>query len=293
MTTALFNAIVRSPPAAFAGVKHVLFGGEAVDPRWVRECSRAGAPERLLHVYGPTETVTFATWHRIEAVGADDADAADRPADRQPARSQCSIAHRQPVPIGVAGELYIGGEGVARGYWKRPELTAERFVHDPIATSSAARRCIAPAISSATGPTASSSSSAGSTSRSSSAAIRIEPAEIETVLRNVAPLARGARRAARRRGRTSPRSSPTSSPRPARRRSRPRCCAALLKSKLPDYMVPSAFVVLPALPLTPNGKIDRDALPAADRRRATGASTRSSRRATTSSCISSRSGKTS
>jgi non-ribosomal peptide synthetase component F len=131
VTTALFNAIVRAVPAAFAGVKHLLFGGEAVDPHWVDECLRAGAPERLLHVYGPTETVTFATWHRVEAVAPDDS---TLPIGRPIANMQLAVLDRdrKPVPIGVAGELYIAGQGLARGYWKRPDLTAERFVQVPL-----------------------------------------------------------------------------------------------------------------------------------------------------------------
>ena len=116
-------------PAAFAGVRTVLFGGEAVDPRRVRECLEAGPPSRLLHVYGPTETVTFATWHEVVAVASDER---TLPIGRPIANVRLAVLdrHRQPVPVGVAGELYIGGDGIAHGYWKRPELTSERFVAD-------------------------------------------------------------------------------------------------------------------------------------------------------------------
>src|SRR5205823_3377668 len=65
LTTALFNQVARTAPHAFRSVRHVLFGGEAADPRCVAEVLREGAPERLLHVYGPTESTTFATWFHV------------------------------------------------------------------------------------------------------------------------------------------------------------------------------------------------------------------------------------
>jgi thioesterase domain-containing protein len=259
VTTALFNAIVRSLPAAFAGVKHVLFGGEAVDPRWVRECLAAGAPERLLHVYGPTETVTFATWHRIESVGED---VPTLPIGRPIANLKVAVLdrHRQPVPVGVAGELYIGGEGIAPGYWKRPELTHDRFV------------------------TIDCGELAGKTMYRTGDLVRyqpdgnlvflgrldqqvklrghrIEPAEVEIVLRNVAPLAE-ALVVLREDRPHEPELVAYLVAKAGAQALPPAMLRTMLKSKLPDYMVPSAFVFLPALPLNPNGKIDRDALPA-------------------------------
>src|SRR5205814_3494293 len=93
---------------------------------------------RLLHVYGPTETTTFATWYRVESVPEG---ATTVPIGRPIANTQLFVLDRylQPVPVGVPGELYIGGPGVARGYLDRPELTAERFVPDPFATDPAGR----------------------------------------------------------------------------------------------------------------------------------------------------------
>ncbi|HHO59294.1 MAG TPA: amino acid adenylation domain-containing protein, partial [Thiotrichales bacterium] len=129
ITTALFNVMAREDSAMFEHVCCVLFGGEAVDPNAVRCVLNSRPPENLLHVYGPTETTTFATWHRIDAL-ADDA--ATVPIGKPIHNTTAYVLDplMQPVPVGVPGELYIGGEGVAQGYLKRPELSAERFVPD-------------------------------------------------------------------------------------------------------------------------------------------------------------------
>ncbi len=110
LTTALFNEVVRARADSFVGLKQLLFGGEAVDPHWVGECLRAGGPQRLLHVYGPTECTTFATWHLVEAVAPG---ARTIPIGRPIANTVTYVLdqNRQPVPIGVAGELYVGGDG--------------------------------------------------------------------------------------------------------------------------------------------------------------------------------------
>jgi amino acid adenylation domain-containing protein len=258
LTTALFNAIVHSVPAAFAGVRTVLFGGEAVDPRRVRECLEAGPPERLVHVYGPTETVTFATWHDVEAVAPDER---TLPIGRPVSNIRLAVLdrNRQPVPIGVAGELYIGGEGIAHGYWNRPELTDDRFIADIDAARAGARmyrsgdlvRYRADGNLEFLGRLDQQLKLRGH---------RIEPGEIETVLRNEAALSEAL--VVLREDSPGERElvayvvAGTGAPAPTAAGLR-----TLLKSKLPDYMLPSAFVLLPSLPLTPNGKVDRDALP--------------------------------
>jgi acyl carrier protein len=172
--------------------------------------------------------------------------------------------HLQPVPIGVPGELYIGGHGVARGYLNRPELTAERFIVDPFRDEPQARLY-------KTGDLARYTSDGhieflGRLDHQVKLrGYRIELGEIEAVLtqhtavRESVVLARedvpGARGLV---AYIIPRQAPPPTTRELR---------SFLQAKLPNYMVPSTFVMLAALPLTPNGKVDRRALPAPDQER--------------------------
>ena len=104
-----------------------MFGGEAVDPEVVRKVLKNGSPERLLHVYGPTESTTFATWYQVSEVPDNEITV---PIGRPLANTTIYVLDQKmkPVPVGVPGELYIGGDGLARGYLNRPDLTADRFV---------------------------------------------------------------------------------------------------------------------------------------------------------------------
>ncbi|HEY0173191.1 MAG TPA: amino acid adenylation domain-containing protein, partial [Pyrinomonadaceae bacterium] len=138
LTTALFNQIAAAQPRAFAPLGHLLFGGEAVDPRWVREVLSKGGPRRLLHVYGPTENTTFSTWHLVEAF---DENAATVPIGRPVTNTQAYVldGDLRPVPVGVAGELCLGGDGLMRGYLNRPGLTAEKLVPHPFSSEPGAR----------------------------------------------------------------------------------------------------------------------------------------------------------
>jgi amino acid adenylation domain-containing protein len=262
LTTALFNAVAREDVGAFSGLRHLLFGGEAVDPATVREVRRRGSPGRLLHVYGPTETTTFATWHRVEDVAEG---ASTVPIGRPIANTRVYVLDDalRPVPVGVAGELFIGGDGLARGYLGRSELTAEKFVPDPFGVEGGERlyrtgdlvRWLADGTIEFLGRIDTQVKIRG---------FRVELGEIESVLgahpavRDVVVLARedapGEKRlvayvtAVR-----------EPSPSVAELRS-------YLLEKVPAYMVPSAFVCLESLPLNPNGKVDRRALPAPEGR---------------------------
>jgi amino acid adenylation domain-containing protein len=129
VTTALFHQVARDRPAAFSTLDALLFGGEAIDPRRVREVLAAGPPRRLLHVYGPTESTTFATAFRVEEVGE-----AAVPIGRPIANTRLHVldALHQPVPLGSPGELCLGGDGLARGYARQPGLTAAKWIPDPL-----------------------------------------------------------------------------------------------------------------------------------------------------------------
>ncbi|NEQ82593.1 MAG: amino acid adenylation domain-containing protein, partial [Moorea sp. SIO2I5] len=134
LTTALFNQLAYSVPEAFSTLKNLLFGGEAVDPKSVKQVLEKSPPERLLHVYGPTENTTFSSWYKVTQVPEG---STNMPIGKPISNTQIYIldANLQPVPIGVPGELHIGGDGIATGYYNRPELTAEKFIPNPFKDS--------------------------------------------------------------------------------------------------------------------------------------------------------------
>jgi len=226
--------------------------GEAVDKFFERSSAH------LYNLYGPTEACIDALSWKCRR---DDAHATV-PIGRPIANTRVYVldAHRQPVPVGVAGELYIGGDGLARGYWNRPELTAERFVPDPFSAHPGARLY-------RTGdrvrylPDGNLEFLGRLDTQVKLRGFRIELGEIEAVLARQ-PQVREAVVLLREDTPGDPRLVAYVVP-----QGEPLVAAdlrAALKQQLPDYMVPAAFVPLPALPLTPNGKIDRKALPAPD-----------------------------
>jgi amino acid adenylation domain-containing protein len=259
LTTALFNLMVREAPGAFAALRDVLFGGEAVDPAVVRACLAAGPPARLLHVYGPTESTTFATWHRVTAVGEGDTVPIGRPL----ANTTVHVVDRRlrPVPIGVPGELAIGGDGLAHGYLHRPGLTAERFVPDPFASEGAGSRLYRTGdlVRRRTGGEIEFLGRLDTQVKVRG--FRIELGEIEGALA-AHPAVRAAVVLAREDVAGDRRLVAYVVAGEAAGRLDVAALRAFLERRLPAYMVPSAFVELPALPLNPNGKVDRRALPA-------------------------------
>lgn len=130
LTTALFNQIIRERPDAFHMLDYLLTGGEAINPHNIRQALTNGSPKHLLHVYGPTESTTFASWFEIANV---DKAASTIPIGQAIANTQLYVLDKyaNPVPSGAPGELYIGGDGLARGYLHHPDLTAERFIPHP------------------------------------------------------------------------------------------------------------------------------------------------------------------
>ncbi|WP_280313945.1 non-ribosomal peptide synthetase [Nocardia wallacei] len=127
VTTALFNLLADTAPEALAGTREVWTGGEEMRVGAFAAVRAACPDTTLVHVYGPTETTTFATGHPYR--DGDDPVPIGTPLNNVGLR--VLDARLRPVPIGVVGELYIAGDHLARGYFRRPALTAERFTADP------------------------------------------------------------------------------------------------------------------------------------------------------------------
>jgi amino acid adenylation domain-containing protein len=244
-------ALDASAAAGLARLQRLLVGGEALPAPLASDLLRMVAGT-VTNMYGPTETTIWSAQHPLHAVdGA-------VPLGRALANQRLYVldAHRQPVPVGVAGEIHIGGAGVARGYLNRPELTLDRFVQDPFAAEPGARMY-------RTGdrgrwrPDGTIDFLGRTDHQVKVRGFRIELGEIEARLlqhpgvREAVVLARedapGDKRLV---------AYVVGEPVP------PEALRTHLASALPEYAVPAAYVLLQALPLTPNGKLDRRALPA-------------------------------
>jgi len=231
----------------------LLPGGEAIDEATWQALSRARGVA-VHNVYGPTECTVDATSCRIVPERL-------QPSIGRPlanARAYVLDPHRQPVPVGVPGELYIGGEGVGRGYLNRPELTAERFLPDPFSDREGARMY-------RTGDRVRWREDGELEylerldGQVKLRGFRIELGEIEAVLARH-PAVEQVAVAVREQGAVKSLVAYVVARDGAA--SEPGALKEFLREELPEYMVPSAFVQLQALPLTPNGKVDRKALPA-------------------------------
>ncbi|MGW1073480.1 amino acid adenylation domain-containing protein [Streptomyces sp. NPDC002537] len=131
VTAGLFSVLAEEAPQCFHGVREVWTGGDAVSPAAVRRVLRACPETAVVNGYGPTETTTFATCHRVADAGVLGT-VVPIGAAMAGMRAEVLGPRLTPVPPGEVGELYLGGSGLARGYWNRPGLTAERFVADPL-----------------------------------------------------------------------------------------------------------------------------------------------------------------
>ena len=140
LTTGLFNSIVDDSPEHLRGMIQLLTGGEAASATHFRRALDALPEMELINVYGPTETTTFAASYSATRLWSAGAKSIPIGKPIRDTRLYVLDKRRQPVPIGVEGELYIGGEGVARGYVGRPDLSAERFVAERTGVPRAARQ---------------------------------------------------------------------------------------------------------------------------------------------------------
>jgi len=239
--------------AAFASVRTLVVAGDACAQALVRRWARG---RRFVNAYGPTESTIWATYQTC------DADAANAPPIGRPIANTAIYlldAHGEPVPAGVAGEIFIGGAGVARGYLNRAELSRERFLDDPFAGREGARMYRTGDLARRRGDGVLEFQGRND-AQVKLRGFRIELGEIESQLTRQPGVqealvtlrddASGERRlVAYLVGPQIPEAQ--------------HLRAALAKA-LPEYMLPAAFVTLAAWPLTPNGKLDRRALPSPD-----------------------------
>ncbi len=239
----------------------ILVGGEALPANLAAQLLACGG--ELWNLYGPTETTVWSSLHKVEAADlADDEHAAadssvsiGRPIDN----TQLYIldAHQQPLPIGIPGELHIGGAGLARGYRHLSQMTTEKFIPDPFAQPTAKGRLYRTGDLARYRVDGTIEYLGRIDNQVKIRGFRIELGEIESVLgqhpqiRQAVVVAQADSSGGKRLVAFLVSVTPT----PVGEELR-----AFLRTRLPDYMVPAAFVPLEILPLTPNGKVDRRAL---------------------------------
>jgi amino acid adenylation domain-containing protein len=269
LTPVVFNQIARAVPGAFGTLRDLFVGGEALDPSAAALVLASGAPpRRLINGYGPTEATTWATTHVVEHVSPG---ARSVPIGRPIANTTAYVVDTrlEPVPVGVPGELLLGGPGIARGYRGRPDLTDERFVPDAFGGEAGAQlyrtgdivRRLADGTLDYLGRADGQIKLRG---------FRIELGEIEARIAAQPGIAAAAV-VARKAGSDSASDELVAYVVPhAGAALDAAALRAALARALPAYMVPASYVALAALPTNGNGKLDRAALPAPARERAAG-----------------------
>ncbi|MFY9726478.1 MAG: non-ribosomal peptide synthetase [Bryobacteraceae bacterium] len=252
MTPSLARVLTMDPRSftSLSSLKQLLLGGEALPASLVAKL-RLVCHGEICNMYGPTETTIWSTTYHVEEPGS------AIPIGRPIANTQVYILDEglNPVPVGEIGELSIGGDGVVRGYWNRPELTAERFLNDPFRPGGRIYRTgdLARYL-----PDGNVEYLGRSDFQIKIRGFRVELGEIEAILEQQ-PGVRQAAVVAREDKAEDKRLvaylTPTGDQRVA-----PETLRFALASKLPEYMIPSSFVFLEALPLTENLKLDRNSL---------------------------------
>ncbi|HEX7301715.1 amino acid adenylation domain-containing protein [Lentzea sp.] len=256
LTAALFHRQIDVDVSAFKGLHTVLSGGDVLSVPHVRALREAVPEVQVVNGYGPTETTTFATCHRI---GADEQLGGTVPIGTPLQNVEVVIvsADGVPVPDGTEGELWVGGAQVSRGYWKRPDLTDEKFVRGSwngeryYRTGDQARRREDGVVEFL----------GRMDDQFKLRGFRIEPGEVENALTEH-PQVRAAA--------VGVRTHPSGDRRlvawvvRSGEQLDKRSLRGHLRASMPEHMVPAGFVVVDELPITGNGKTDRKALPEPD-----------------------------
>ncbi|WP_449600898.1 amino acid adenylation domain-containing protein [Paenibacillus sp. Marseille-Q9583] len=252
ITTALFNTVVDVNVEALSQVRKVLFGGERVSVNHVRRALDTFGDDKLIHVYGPTESTVFATYQEVKALS----NSGTLPIGRPVSNTQVFIVDRyhQLQPIGALGEIMISGDGLSLGYLNQAEMTAEKFVEHAYLEGCTMYK---------TGdlgrwlPDGSIEFHGRIDQQVKIRGFRVEPGEIEAVLLQLAGVQEGVVLAK------------------DNGIGNKQLCAYLvtdellkptdirhyLSQRLPEYMIPAHFIFMDSLPLTSNGKVNTRALP--------------------------------
>ncbi|KZL47817.1 non-ribosomal peptide synthetase [Nodularia spumigena CENA596] len=260
LTSALFNMMIDTMPQGLLGIKQLLIGGESLSINHVRRALELLPATKIINGYGPSECTVFTCCYPIHEKLAENINSLPIGKPIGDRTVYILDTHLNRVPVGVPGELYIGGASVARGYLNQPKLTRERFISNPFEeagggklykTGDLVRRL----------PDGNIEFIGRIDTQVKLRGFRIELAEIEAVLnqhpdiQQVVVIAREDELGKKLLVAYLVAQDNVLTPSNLRN---------FLKSKLPDYMIPAAFVFLENLPLTPNGKINRRALPIPD-----------------------------
>ncbi|MEU6009327.1 amino acid adenylation domain-containing protein [Streptomyces sp. NPDC047453] len=256
-TTALFNLLADQRPDVLASLRDVWTGGEAVSPAAFTRALATCPGTRLAHVYGPTETTTFATVHPTRQL-SDGTVPIGGPMDDT--HGYVLDERLRLVPVGVAGELYLAGSGLARGYLGQPGLTAQRFVACPYGapgtrmyrTGDLVRRRADGQIEYI----------GRIDTQVKIRGFRIEPGEIESAL-GAHPAVADAAVVVREKS-SGGKDLVGYAVLTEGAHAEPAELRSFLAERLPEYMVPVVVMVLDTFPMTSNGKVDRRALPEPD-----------------------------
>jgi tyrocidine synthetase-3 len=263
VTTALFNVLIDINIECFATIRHVLFGGERVSYQHVKKALDYMKAGRIIHMYGPTESTVYSTYYLVNKMNDT---LGTVPIGKPLSNTEVYILdkHMKPVPIGAAGEIFIGGYGLARGYLNNPELTAEKFFSISNKSYRSYRTYISKTIYK-TGdlarwlPDGNIEFLDRIDTQVKLRGFRVELGEIESYLRNI----EGIKEAVVIPGEDN--------------KGDKYLCAYIVKEKqhaigfsgikkklaenLPTYMIPAYFAELDEIPLNANGKIDKKSLP--------------------------------
>ncbi|MFJ2818731.1 amino acid adenylation domain-containing protein [Streptomyces sp. NPDC087294] len=260
LTAGLFRVFAEESPGCFAGLREVWTGGDKVPAAAVRKVLEACPDTVVVNGYGPTETTVFATCLPMRSpAGVVEPVPIGRPLDHT--RAYVLDGWLRPVPVGVAGELYVAGAGLGRGYHRRPGPTAERFVACPLGVPGERMYRTGDIVRRRADGTLAFVGRADDQVKIRG--YRVEPGEIEASLAahpevgEVVVVAREDAPGVKHLVAYVTSAGPDSAPDPAALRDH-------LAAQLPEHLVPAAVLVLAALPLSANGKVDHKALPAVD-----------------------------